>query len=463
MSQVMGSSGAEERKRMSGQGEQEEQGKQEKQEKQEEQEEQEEQEKSELAIVRRAVELIGRNFPWYRSWSALDREGGTGTGLVRPETKDWEQLPLVTAPVLEAHYYTEDNPLGEQKSMHQYRTSGTSSGRRKTIFYSPSDEAHYMRIKLDVFRTILGTGLYRSAMADMGTGHAAATAVEVFRQLGMEAESLSFQLPVERHIERLKSFRPEVLYTMPSILDRILLASPAPDACGIRHVVLVGEIASPEWRARVAERMGLLPEYVTDTYGSIEIGTIAYYSHRHGRYLFAEGLIAEGVDSGQLGEGLMPLEDGEQVLVLTSGVREAFPALRYVTYDVVRDLHPIEVDGVLRPSFHSIVKRIGPDLKHGEKISLYDIEEVVYRHLRDASVRIRLAGNRLKLQVYSPTGAGARLADIRSDLENRIPEIGMMIRAGLLQSIEVTEDAYDDSRHRGQVKGKKIVYEGENV
>ncbi|WP_235941436.1 phenylacetate--CoA ligase family protein [Paenibacillus puerhi] len=406
-------------------------------------------------VFRKAVDRIGRNFPWYLSWSGLGERDDAAEDIGR----SLDRIPLLTASALEAHYYTDDNPMERQEHLYRYRTSGTSSGRRKIIYYSPSDEEAYMRIKLEAFRTILGTGEYRRAMADMGTGHAEATAVDVFRQLGMEVESLSFQLPIERHIERLASFRPEVLYTMPSILDRILLASPKPDAYGIRHVVLVGETASPEWRKRVAERLGLPLEGVTDTYGSIEIGTIAYYSHRYGRYLLTDGLAAEGVNSGQLGEDLEPLEAGEQVLVLTSAVREAFPALRYVTYDVVRDLRPILVDGTPRQSFQSIVKRIGPDLKHGEKISLYDIEEVVYRRLRDASIRVKVAGNRLQLHIYSPAGAGSQLQSIRDELEERIPEIGRMICSGLLQRIEVIEDEYEDSQHRGHIKGKKVVYE----
>ena len=186
----------------------------------------------------------------------------------------------MTASVLESHYYTDNNPLAKLNHMNHYRTSGTSSGRRKTIFYSEQDEEAYLRIKLDVFRTILEPYDYRSALADMGTGHAEATAVEVFRRLGMEAGSLSFQLPIEQHIERLEQVKPEVLYTMPSIMDRILLAAEDPAAFGIRHVILVGEIASPGWMQRVSERLNIGLERITDTYGSIEIGTIAYYSHR---------------------------------------------------------------------------------------------------------------------------------------------------------------------------------------
>jgi len=399
--------------------------------------------------LRLTLERMKRQYPWYAAAAGERMNAG-----------EWEELPLVTAALLEQYYYNDQNPLSERSDLYRYRTSGTSSNRRKTIYYSESDEEAYMKIKLDVFRQLVGYGGFRRALADMGTGHAEATAVEVFRRLGMEAESVSFRLPIEEHLARLEQFQPEVLYTMPSILERILLASDNPKSYGIRHVILVGEMASPVWIQRAAERLGLNVQQITDTYGSIEIGTIAYFSHEHGRYLFTEGLLAEGVAAEAVGDGLEPLtEPDEQVLVLTSTVRESFPAIRYVTYDVVRDLRPVLVDGVPRQSFQSIVKRIGPDLKHGEKISIYDIEDVVFRRLSTASVRVKVTGNSLAVYIYSPHAEGSVLEGIRADLENRIPEIGAMIRAGILQGIQVIGADFDDSDHRGSVKNKKISYE----
>jgi cysteine synthase A/phenylacetate-CoA ligase len=117
------------------------------------------------------------------------------------------------------------------------------------------------------------------------------------------------------------------------------------------------------------------------------------------------------------------------------------------------------VDGSPRQSFQSLVKRIGPDLKHGEKISIYDIEDVVYRHLGEASVRVKVAGNALSVYVYSLNATASVLESIRYDLENRIPEIGMMIRARILEGIQVIGGAFEDSLLRSSVKNKKIWYE----
>lgn len=405
------------------------------------------------------IERMGMYCPWYASLLG---------SLSKNKSLELKQLPLISASVLEKYYYLSDQPLSQLGGLYKYHTSGTSSGKRKLIYYSQADEDTYMQIKLEVFRSIMGSAGYQTALADMGTGHAEVTAVEVFRRLGLEADSISFTLPIEQHLERLESYKPEVLYTMPSILDRILLQSDNPKSYGIRHVILVGEMAPAGWIRQVAGCLGIAEEQITDTYGSIEIGTLAYYSHEYGRYLFADGIVAEGVGTEMLEEELEPLPNHEQVLVLTSTVREAFPALRYVTYDVVRDLRPIIVNGVERMSFQSIVKRIGPDLKHGEKISIYDIEDVIHQQLGQmSSIRVQMDGNSLKVIVYNPdkpdyqsrsSEAEERLEVIRQALEERIPAIGAMIHSGILGRIQVVRGGFDDEEQRSRVKHKKIYY-----
>ncbi|TYP76621.1 CoF synthetase [Paenibacillus methanolicus] len=390
-------------------------------------------------------------FPWYES--LISSSAGTG---VLPHSARLAELPLMTAEVLEKHYYAADEPFAGRTDIYCYKTSGTSSGRRKSIYYSAEDEARYLAIKLNVVSAILSDARLTRAMADMGTGHAAATAEAVFRQLGMETESIPFQLPIERHVERLAAFRPEVLYTMPSILDRILMASPDPIQYGIRKIILVGEAAPPAWQQRAAERLGIRPGDITDTYGSIEIGTIASYDHALGRYVLTEGLIAEGLRAEEAGVGEAELGPDERILVLTSTVRDLFPAIRFVTYDVVRDFESIVVNGETRASFKSLVKRVGNELKHGEKISVYDIEDAVYRHIRDAAIRVVAKDNALTVHILGETVAPDALDAIKQEIAGRIPEIGVMIQGGMLQEIRVIAGAFDDTVHRQAIKGKKI-------
>jgi phenylacetate-coenzyme A ligase PaaK-like adenylate-forming protein len=398
-------------------------------------------------------------FPWYGQYLAdryKDRKDGRSSDPHTPASYD--NLPLLTAELLEQFYYSTEQPLAKQADVTSYRTSGTSTGRRKTIYYSPADEERYVRIKSVLFQQILHLSSIRSVLSDMGTGHAANTADQVFRSMGLEVKSLAYEQPIDQHLELIQSFRPHVLYTMPSLLDRLLAESANNLAdSGIRKVILVGEIASPAWLGSVSERLGIALTDITDTYGSIEIGTIAYFSHEHGRYLFVEGIEAEGIALESLLSDAEPLAKEESVLVLTSLARDLFPALRYVTYDIVRDLRPILVNGEWRMSFQGIVRRIGPELKHGEKISLYDIEDVVFRHLKDAHVRVQVHANQLTVHIESKEQDPALYAAIEQELLERIPEIGKMIRGRMLEALRVRPAAltFDNT----VLKHKKIFYD----
>ncbi|GGF70634.1 hypothetical protein GCM10010912_14800 [Paenibacillus albidus] len=383
-------------------------------------------------------------FPWYKE--LIGREN-TNYNL--------QNLPLLTSKILETYYYTQSL----DPSLAVYRTSGTSTGRRKAIFYSEEDDKHYIDIKTKLFgELIAGSGCTR-ALADMGTGHAANTILSIFERLGLEGSSIPFELPIEQHIKRLQAFKPDLLYTMPSILDHIVYAAGDPRVFGIRKIILVGEIASQGWQRNMARLFGLDPRDITDTYGSIEMGTIAYYSHDHGRYIFVDGIFAEGIGTHELGEELRPLGKDEGVLVLTSSVRKMLPALRFVTYDVVRDFRPVMINGVEKQSFESIVKRVGRELKHGEKISLYDIEQVVYRHIEDAIIRVKVRNNALTVYIKSKSAVHSTIPAIREEIRECIPEIGMMIRNHLLDDIEVIIVAKGEPLDSGKVKNKKLYYQ----
>jgi len=150
------------------------------------------------------------------------------------------------------------------------------------------------------------------------------------------------------------------------------------------------------------------------------------------------------------------LRENERILVLTSFVRKMFPAIRFVTYDVVRDLQPVLVQGEWRQSFKKLVKRIGNELKHGEKISLYDIEEIVYRHLPKAGIRVKVSENALSVYIQSPYLEDAIKRQIQHEIEHKIPEIGQMIEHKILDEIRVIAVPIGEQLNRGTVKNKKI-------
>lgn len=93
----------------------------------------------------------------------------------------------------------------------------------------------------------------------------------------------------------LEEFCPDVLYTMPSVLDSIVRNSSDVKKYGIRKIVLVGEVASRNWIIKTAKMFEISDKEIYDTYGSIEIGTLAYYSQEYGKYIMAEGLLRETI------------------------------------------------------------------------------------------------------------------------------------------------------------------------
>lgn len=404
--------------------------------------------------VRAKVEELMALHPWYRSLTSSDG------------VPAWHELPLLTHDKLLPYYRLSANAEGE--GLYVYRTSGTSGGMRKAIVYDDADETAYLEVKTELFARLLQPYPARRALSDMGTGHAAATAIAVFERLGLETASIPFHEPVERHLEAISRFRPDVLYTMPSLLDSMLAAAGESFDWGVSCVMLVGEAAPPAWRRQAAARLGIGADAVMDTYGSIEIGTIAYRDATTDRYVLLDGLFAEGATPEEAGLPGMELPEGETVLVLTSFVRRQFPALRFVTYDVVRDLRAITIDGRERMTFAALVKRIGPELKHGEKISVYDIEHVVNTYAPGAEVRVVVESNRMRVYLrHEATIADETIARIRDGVGDAIPAIGDMIRAGMLASIDVRQvDADDEAHFRGlsgttAVKRKKLYVQGE--
>ncbi|PWV92043.1 phenylacetate-CoA ligase [Paenibacillus cellulosilyticus] len=388
--------------------------------------------------LRRLAAYYARQFPWY---AELLRSDGNSSAADEP--------PYMTAQLLEQHYYSA--PAPEEHFV--YRTSGTSGGARKAIQYSHADERRYLQVKVRLFEQLAGNRPIKHALADMGTGHAAATALDVFRTLGWEAEAVAYNEPLAVHVERLTTVRPDLLYTMPSLLDRLVCALDNPAALGIQCIVTVGEPASAQWRRAMAASFGLSEADVIDTYGSIEVGTIAWFDHESGFYRLVDGIHAEVAEPASLGlyDSLAP---NEGALVLTSTMRAAFPAIRFATGDVVRGFKSSGKDGS-KATFEAIVRRIGPELKHGEKISIHDIEAAVFVHATRIQARAASDGNRLVVYLHGPDATPTAAQLIEEEIERKVPEIGDMIRGGMLPRIQIVLATSESELPQGSVKQKK--------
>lgn len=393
-----------------------------------------------------------QRFPWYRD--LLLRRGTLGSG-------DLADLPLIGTDLLSAHYYTADHPHLPDASA--YHTSGTSGGQRKRILYSPADEDAYVAQRRQLFgeftRSVPRGAV---AVADLGTGHAAASARRVFLELGFEAHDIDFTRPVDEHVAKLNAWRPDVFFTMPMILDRLLQARPGLDIRP-RKIMVVGDVAPPAWRAHVAERFGLRPEDVLDVFGSIEIGAIAYSCAQTGLYHFHDHILPEVVPARELArltanDRVPTRQEGSGALLLTSLTRSYFPAVRYVTGDAVTGLRRIRHDGREVFAFERIDGRLAGDFKHGERISNHDLAQIMAEVFPGRPFEAA-DDDGLVIRVVADTVGDDQLAAVRAAVDRQAPDVAQMIASGLVGPVRVTAVPPDGLRS-GHAKRRLDLKEG---
>ena len=162
-----------------------------------------------LCLLNKKIKETIKMFPWYKRLIEDDK------------IESITNIPLMTSDILEKYYYS--NPLVGNYDV--YQTSGTSSGNRKKIFYSPEDDENYIKLRANIYRKFIPIDSMKLVFSDMGTGHAANTAKKVFESLNLSFESVSYDAPIEQHIKGLEKFKPDIFYTMPSILDNIIANS----------------------------------------------------------------------------------------------------------------------------------------------------------------------------------------------------------------------------------------------
>ncbi|MEU1823364.1 MULTISPECIES: hypothetical protein [Streptomyces] len=393
-----------------------------------------------------------QRFPWYRDL-LVDR-GALGSG-------DLSDLPVIGTDLLGAHYYTADHPHLPDASA--YHTSGTSGGQRKRILYSPADDDAYVAQRRELFAEFTATVPRGAvAVADLGTGHAAASARRVFLELGFEAHDIDFTRPVDEHVAKLNAWRPEVFFTMPMILDRLLQARPALDIRP-RKIMVVGDVAPPAWRAHVAERFGLRPEDVLDVFGSIEIGAIAHSCARTGLYHFHDHILPEVLPPDDLGrptgyDRVPSRQEGSGALLLTSFTRGYFPAVRYATGDAITGLRRIRHDGREVFAFERIDGRLSGDLKHGERISNHDLAQIMAEVFPGRPFEAA-DDDGLVIRVVADAIGDQQIAAVRAAVGRQAPDVAQMIASGLVGPVRVTAVPPDGLRS-GHAKRRLDLKEG---
>ncbi|MCD4850881.1 hypothetical protein LN996_08690 [Arthrobacter sp. AK01] len=391
----------------------------------------------EAELINLVVERISKQFPWYAE-------------LAKTDAPSLSTLPLINQAILEKHYYLETQvPNGTDT----YFTSGTSGGTRKRILYGEDDDNAYVAQRRQLFDRFL-TGVPRgsNAVADLGTGHAAASARRIFEEMGLQSFDIDFQRPISEHISLLNEWQPDVLFTMPMILDQLMQQSAALQISP-RKIIVVGDLATAAWRQRVASHFGIQFNDVLDLFGSIEIGAIAYSDATTGRYKFHSHIIPELVNYEEVTRGhARGSRSGSGILVLTSISRRYFPAIRYVTGDSITDLRK-ETSGEW--TFERIEGRQVGDFKHGERISSHDLCEAMATVFPAQPFEV-LDGNAMTIRVVGSVSDNQR-KEFRRYVHHASPDIAVMTDAGLvgeilIQSVNSSDALVSGAKRRFNVR-----------
>jgi hypothetical protein len=385
-----------------------------------------------------------RRFDWYDALVAARGRGGS-TRLA--------DLPIIDEGVLLEHYYTATHD--QLPDAHAYQTSGTATGRRKTILYSEADHAAYCVQRAQLFGSFLSDVPRGSvAVSDVGTGHAAASARTIFREIGLEPHEIDFRRPIEEHVELLNRWQPAVVFTMPVILERLL-------ACGDeldihpRKVIVVGDVAPENWRRHVARTLAIDFDDVLDIVGSIEVGAIAWHCAETGLYHFHDHILPEAVEPGELfPECAGALAADQGLLLLTSFAREYFPALRYATNDVVKGLRRVQWQGRTTFVCEQFQGRFAGEVKHGERLSSYDICTAVNEAFPGCLFEV-IEDSGVEIRIVTPRVTPEQRAQIADFLMAANPDIGDMVRSGLTRPIAVSAISPDELRAS---RGKRVFH-----
>ena len=354
------------------------------------------------------------NFDWYKD---MIRKSSFG------KTKLFTDLPFVDYKVLNQHYYSCTHQNIDD-SMY-YTTSGTTSGIRKKIFYSAVDEKEYIKQRTEIFKNIVKNEKIYTACADLGIGHAASSAMTIFETLGLKAKIIDYATPILEHIEILNKYLPDLLFTMPVILDKLIHTGELD--IHPKKIVVLGDVISKKWKEHIANFFNISTSDITDIYGSVEVGAIAYECHICRLYHFNKNIIPE----------IIPINNESGVLVVSSVTRSYFPAIRYVTDDVIEDFQQITCNNTKHFAFKRILGRRANELKHGEKLSHYEVSEVIHHHLPGALYECYSDDN-LVINIYSKDQDPKALDFIKSDLKKINPSLKDMINSGLVGDIKIS-------------------------
>ncbi len=287
--------------------------------------------KYKLLKLKRILRYAYENSPFYNK---LFKEAGVKPSDVK-SFKDMEKIPFTNPKDLE------ENPtqffcVPESKFTRLYTTAGTT-GKPKRIYFTKKDVERMISAEASGLHLIYGINADDIIQIMFSIGFEQEIWGSIY-YCEMGAERLgampivSGQRPPEKEIELMKAYKPTILNSTPSYINRVtreMMDSFNLDELGIRMMILGAEPLPESLRKRLE---GIWNADVRDAYGLVEIGMAfaGECEEKNGYHLDDGQIFAEVVDPND-GE---KMEDGVGELVFTTIDREGMPLIRYKSHDL---------------------------------------------------------------------------------------------------------------------------------
>ena len=308
----------------------------------------------------------------------------------------------------------------------RYFSSSGTSGEPKRIPWLPSEDAWYVGEKQELFGPWLDG--CRRGFISLAVGHNAGSAHLVFEHLGLDVHDAGLS-DLADQCDAVLSFEPDVLYCSPSILTGIVDAMDRAGRCptSVRRVITNGEVLYPAIRARVQRFFGLSADAVMDTYGSTEVGTLAFSCPHCSDYHFLDGMYPEAVPLTRLPADVRPPGAGHDILAISSLKRTSVPIVRFLTYDVLAGLRRTICGEAQRFSFERVVGRCDDVINYGELFSVYELADLIGGSLPGARWYVFNPCNDVSVVIE-----GVEPAGFREELARRYPLHAKLVELGLV-------------------------------
>lgn len=385
------------------------------------------------------IEELKKDHPWY----------GEFIGNI----SEFADLPYVTRNVLDKYYYNNCY----SKELIKFTTSGTSTGVKRAIYYS-QDEIDYNN---DQKKNLFGNFISGSNPVGIvvGIGLAASSADQVFKSLNKDTFVISYEDTFDKVIKLMPKYQPEVLYSMPSLIDSIIDQMDTKLLTSVKKVILVGEILTDKARKKISRELNIRENNILNTYGCVELGLLAFECNVCNRFHFVNNIYPEVIEKQIVKKNRDKIKyclsnNSSGILAVTSFWRKNIPALKYITYDYIEDLDKTICNRKKIYSFKRILGRVGNEFKHGERLSLYDIETALLRVIPNANFRIVIQENHVKIVLKNNNRYDPELLErAESSVNEANTAIWSMINNKFLRKIRIEVD----QENRDNVNWKKRV------